>query len=95
VSVVARVKPFSLLESISYIDHRLVVAGASSDLFTIEAKAAISASAEGIPGQINALADFSLFCGFRNGITPVDLRAVDIAISRSLTDEVQGPSQEA
>lgn len=95
VSVVASVKPLSLLESISYMDHRLQAAGASKDLFTIEAKAAISAAAEGVPGKINALADISLFYGFRNGKKMVDLRAVDMAISRSSLDAVPGSSQEA
>jgi len=93
ISVIARVKPMSLLESISYMNFRLEAAGASDDIFTVEAKAAISAAAEGVPGQINALADRSLFYGFRNKQKPVDLRAVDMAISRNLTDEVPGSSQ--
>ncbi|MFQ6105040.1 MAG: ExeA family protein [Candidatus Glassbacteria bacterium] len=94
-SVVARVKPLSLLESISYIDHRLKVAGASADLFTSEAKAALGAAACGVPGQINILADLSLFCGFRTSVKPVDLKAVDMALSRSLSDEIQGPAEKA
>jgi type II secretory pathway predicted ATPase ExeA len=94
VTVVARVKPLSLPESISYIDHRLKAAGAKKEIFTPEAKAAVGAAADGIPGQINGLADFSLFCGYRSKVLPVDIQTVDMAISRSLTDEIQGSSQE-
>jgi general secretion pathway protein A len=95
ISVIARLKSLSLLESIAYMNFRLKAAGASEDLFTIEAKAAVSAAARGVPGQINALADLSLFYGFRNRLKPVDLQAVDMAISRNSIDEVSGSSQEA
>jgi len=95
IGVVARVKPLTLLESVSYIDHRLKVAGASRELITSEAKAAVAAAAGGVPGQINTLADLSLFCGYRSGLALVDLRAVESAISRSLTDEIQGSPEKA
>lgn len=94
VTVIARTVPLSLTESISYMDHRLTVAGGGPELFTPDAKLAIAAASGGVPGRISALADLSLYLGAREKVRPVDIRVIDAAISRSMRNEVQGSPQE-
>jgi type II secretory pathway predicted ATPase ExeA len=94
VTVIARLGPLSLLESIFYMNHRLKVAGGMPEVLTGEAKSAIAAAAGGVPARINALADLSLYLGAREGARPVDVRIVDTAIRKSSRNEIQGPSQE-
>lgn len=49
-----------------YIDHRLSVAGATREIFTPEAKAAIFASTGGVPRLVNRLCDLALLYAFSN-----------------------------
>lgn len=94
ISVITHVGPLSLADSIGYMEHRLRVAGGAPDLFTREAKAAIAAAAGGVPGRINSLADLCLYMGSRASARHVDIRLVDLALSRSVRREVQGTPQE-
>jgi general secretion pathway protein A len=93
-AVAARLQPFSLTDSVAYLDHRLLTAGGMKEIITPEAKSAIAAAAGGVPGRMNTIADLALYIGATNETKPVDLKIVDMAIARSQLDEVQRPSQE-
>jgi type II secretory pathway predicted ATPase ExeA len=57
-------RPLLVPEVEKYIDHRLAVVRGSPDLFTRDAKAAISRASGGIPRVINILADTALVYGY-------------------------------
>ena len=91
VSIVARLKPFTLEEVNLYVGHRLQVAGYSSDqpLFTPQAGAMIAKYGEGIPRNINNLCFNALSLGYvkkkksideeviREAIDDLDLSTID------------------
>jgi len=59
-----------------YINHRLAVAGGSPSLITPKARKIIAAASEGIPRQINVLADRCLAYAFGRGVSAVSSRIV-------------------
>ena len=59
-------QPLSREDSIEYMNHRLKVCGASSDIFTRQAEVLIADHSGGIPRRINAIADMALLAGFGN-----------------------------
>ncbi len=66
-------------ETAAYIDERLTAAGASRDIFTAEALAAVYPLTGGVPRRINRLCDLALLVGYANGdheIGASDLHAV-------------------
>lgn len=73
-------KPFSSEETAGYIEHRLVMAGATRPLFSSTALEMAHHLSGGIPRRINRLCDLALMVGFAAGDTQIDapqLRAVD------------------
>ena len=57
-------RPLSLEETVSYVAHRLTAAGATRELFTPEALAALHELTLGNPRRINRLCDLALLIGF-------------------------------
>jgi general secretion pathway protein A len=78
ISIIARLKPFTLEETCLYVAHRLRVAGYSSDmpLFTRDALALIAQSSEGIPRNINNLCFNALSLGCALQQKPIDREVV-------------------
>jgi general secretion pathway protein A len=73
-------RPFSSEETAGYIEHRLVMAGASRPLFTPQALEMAHHLSGGIPRRINRLCDLALMVGFAAGDSQIDaaqLRAVN------------------
>jgi type II secretory pathway predicted ATPase ExeA len=73
-------KPFTSEETAGYIEHRLVMAGATRPLFTEQALAMAHQLSGGIPRRINRLCDLALMVGFAAGDAEIDapqLRAVN------------------
>ncbi len=64
------------MEVNDYINHRLVIAGGSPGLITPKARKLIATHTEGIPRQINILADRCLAYSFGRGATAVSSRIV-------------------
>ena len=92
ISILGRLEPFNTTEVIHYINHRLRVAGHSSDsLFTPEAFERIAASSRGIPRSINMLCFGALSLGCALGRMQIDddlIRAVEADLDlSSLADE--------
>lgn len=61
-----------LKDTISYITHRLKVAGREEPIFTKEAVEAIYEHANGIPRRINRLCDTCLLSGFARNLKTID-----------------------
>jgi general secretion pathway protein A len=92
ISILGRLEPFNTTEVIHYINHRLRVAGHSSDsLFTPEAFERIAASSRGIPRSINMLCFSALSLGCALGRMQIDddlIRAAEADLDLgSLADE--------
>ena len=66
-----------------YVRHRLRVAGAAHEIFTLDALAALAARSGGVPRVVNNLAMQALFVGAMRGLPRVDERLVhDVADDR-------------
>ena len=74
ISIVARLKPFTLQETNLYVGHRLRVAGYDFEkpLFTPQAGAMIAEYSEGIPRNINNLCFNALSLGYAVKQKPID-----------------------
>lgn len=66
------INPLDQQDALSYIDHRLDVAGAKRPIFTDGAKKQIFRYANGIPRVINGIADMALLEGFARKADAVD-----------------------
>lgn len=76
------------VESYRYINHRLKVAGASREVFSLEAKQFIYNYAGGIPRVINAVADLALFKGYERRQRVVDELVVREALPQKVLESV-------
>jgi type II secretory pathway predicted ATPase ExeA len=68
----AFLKPFTNEETAGYIEHRLVIAGASRPLFTPQALEIAHQLSGGIPRRINRLCDLALMVGYAAGDAEID-----------------------
>jgi hypothetical protein len=83
ISIFATLKPLTQLETASYIEHRLKVAGyeSSNPLFTQRAISLIALYSGGIPRNINNLCFNALSIGYALGKNAIDAEAVREVIS--------------
>jgi len=80
VSVVSRLEPFSLSETIDYVHHRLRLAGyGGAPLFTSSALGLIDECSRGIPRNINSLCFLALSLGFAKQERLIDFDTVQEA----------------
>lgn len=57
-------RPFTVEETMSYVEHRLAVAGSTRSIFAQAALEAIHRLTQGLPRRINRLCDLALLIGF-------------------------------
>jgi len=76
VSVDYKLKGLGYKETVSYIRHRLTVAGGNEAIFDKYAMAAIYFHSGGVPRLINTLCDFSLVVGFSEDMEKINLEVV-------------------
>lgn len=72
-------RPLTLEETVSYINHRLNAAGRSEPIFSDDAMETIYQLAGGVPRKINRLCDLALLIGFaeeRNSINAEQIESV-------------------
>ncbi len=72
-------RPLELAETMSYIQHRLAVAGGERPIFDSSATVAVHRLSHGLPRQINRLCDLALLVGFaedQRAISAADVEAV-------------------
>ena len=70
---------FTQEETFSYVNHRLMTAGADKTIFETEALEALHELSQGLPRRINRLADLALLLGFADelpAIQPAQIEAV-------------------
>jgi type II secretory pathway predicted ATPase ExeA len=65
-----------VMDTVRYIQHRLKVAGATSEIFDKAAMYAIFYVAGGVPRLVNSLCDFTLLYGFSHGKTRLDVEDI-------------------
>jgi type II secretory pathway predicted ATPase ExeA len=73
------VRALALEETMSYVEHRLLFAGAKRTIFATAALETIHRLTHGVPRRINRLCDLALLIGFaeeRSILTPVEIEAV-------------------
>ena len=69
-------EPLSEPETLRYIVHRLKVAGAQQQMFTLEALKEIFKLSKGYPRLINIIADKALLYGYHFGLKRIDSRVI-------------------
>jgi len=72
-------EPWDEADTIGYLQHALVEAGANRPLFNDGALAEIDRLAAGVPRQVNRLADQALLAGYRGGVDTIGADAVQQA----------------
>jgi general secretion pathway protein A len=94
ISVSYHLAPLTEDEVRQYIAHRLSIAGASQEIFTPEALAAVSRCTQGYPRLINIICDHALMSAYSRGekLVPADLiqecaDELKITIGRNLSAE--------
>jgi general secretion pathway protein A len=70
-------------ETIQYIRHRLIMAGATRELFASDALEAIHYLSKGSPRQINRLGDLALLVGYADRSPQLTARQIE-AVSEEL-----------
>jgi len=75
-------------ETCSYIQHRLVTAGAVDDIFTPQACRLIHQYSGGIPRLINLLCDTALVYGFADQMKTVDVDLVEEMVSERMQNSI-------
>ncbi len=63
-SVKCLLRPFTLEETISYVEHRLHAAGAEQPIFDTAGLEAVHYLSQGVPREINRLCDLALLIGY-------------------------------
>jgi general secretion pathway protein A len=67
ISVNYHIEPLTRQETASYIEHRLIVAGATDTIFTRDAVRMIHAFSKGFPRLINVICDHAMLSGYSGG----------------------------
>jgi type II secretory pathway predicted ATPase ExeA len=75
--VKAVLRPFTLEETISYVNHRLSTAGAQRTIFAEQALETLHRQADGIPRKIDRLGDLTLLVGYAEQADQVTSQHVD------------------
>ena len=84
-------------EVASYIEHRLIVAGATEIIFTADAIHQIHAFSNGFPRLINVICDHALLSGYSGGFTLIDADTIkecadDLTISTAVIPPLPEPA---
>jgi general secretion pathway protein A len=82
-------RPLTLAETVSYIRHRLAVAGSRRELFTAGALRAVHRRARGIPRLVNIICDRALLGAYAQNASQVDAAIV----RRAAREALQGPDR--
>ena len=99
ISVNYHLEPLTEQEAASYIEHRLIVAGATDTIFTADAIHQIHAFSSGFPRLINVICDHALLSGYSGGFTLIDADTIkecvaDLTISTEAIPPPPEPSAE-
>ena len=73
------IQSLATLETSAYILHRLKIAGATREIFSLEAEARIYALSHGIPRRINTICNMCLLSGWTRRLNVIDPSTVDLS----------------
>lgn len=80
----------SALAASDYIRHRLRVAGAEREIFTLAACEVVHAAARGVPRLVNQICDYALVYAFTDGQDRIDAGVVEqVARDRRMQDNLK------
>jgi len=88
IAVDYQIDPLGLKETFAYIQHRLVTAGATKDVFTPAACQRIHRYSGGTPGLINLFCETALVHGFADQQKLIDVNLIDEMAQERLKDSV-------
>jgi type II secretory pathway predicted ATPase ExeA len=74
-------EPWSESETIGYVQHALLEAGCDRPAFNDEALAAVYAVSEGVPRQVNRVADHALLAAAGEGLEQITATTIDAAFN--------------
>lgn len=99
ISVNYHIKPLTEQETASYIEHRLIVAGATDQIFTADAIRQIHAFSKGFPRLINVICDHAMLSGYSGGFKLIGADTIkecvdDLTISTHVIPPPPEPSAE-
>ncbi|MBS0209499.1 MAG: AAA family ATPase [Planctomycetes bacterium] len=88
-SVKCLMRPFTVEETMSYVQHRLALAGAKHAIFSTGALETVHQLSEGLPRRINRLCDLALLIGYAN-----EQKSIDAGLIEALAGELAGVAPE-
>lgn len=80
-------RPLSLEETMSYVQHRLALAGARNLMFTSAALEAVHRLSHGLPRRVNRLCDLALLIAFADEETSIDASHIEAVAQELVTVE--------
>ncbi len=84
-SVKCLLRALTLDQTASYVNHRLVAAGASREIFLPDAIEALQQLTHGAPRQINRLCDLALLVGFAEELPAIGERQIEAVADELVT----------
>ncbi|MGB5276717.1 MAG: XrtA-associated tyrosine autokinase [Gammaproteobacteria bacterium] len=88
ISVDFHLDALNTAEACHYIQHRLVTAGATEDIFTPDACRLIAESSNGVPRLINLLCDTAMVYGFADQCKTIDANLIEQVISERMENSI-------
>ncbi|MBN1855231.1 MAG: AAA family ATPase [Pirellulales bacterium] len=85
IAVKALLRPFSMEDTVAYLQHLLEVAGATRQLFDQSALEKIHHLSLGVPRSINRLADLSLLIGYAEDLATITAKQIESVSSELIT----------
>lgn len=76
VSLEYHLEPLDRLDTLNYIQHRLIVAGGAPTMFSEQACDVVYCLSGGVPRLINTLCDYALVYGFARGLNEIGVNAI-------------------
>lgn len=86
ITVSHHIEPLTEMETPQYILHRLKVAGARREIFTVDAMRRVHAFSQGYPRLINIICDHALLTGYAS-----EVKAIDVDLIRECEKELRLP----
>jgi general secretion pathway protein A len=86
ITVSHHIEPLTEMETPQYILHRLKVAGARREIFTVDAIRRVHAFSQGYPRLINIICDHALLTGYASGV-----KSIDVDLIRECEKELRLP----
>ena len=95
ITVSYHIEPLTETETQQYILHRLKVAGARREVFTLDAMRRVHAFSQGYPRLINIICDHALLTGYASGVKTIDVKLIRECEKELRLPEMRDPGDQA